>query len=138
MTTIVEKKRDLDVIFGFLVIVIGLAAVRGAEKALVAAAVMGALAIALLVAWFLMRRRTGRLTITSDEIAYGRFDRPPAQRILRAQTSQLRFRQGHIGLRPSGWFLEPASEAIGPGILMLGFDMSEVQRACVEHGWSFA
>jgi HAMP domain-containing protein len=138
VTTIVEKKRDLDVLFGFLVIVIGLAAVRGAEKAPIAAAVMGAFAVALLVAWILMRQRTGRLTITGDEIAYGRVDRPPAQRILRAEASLLRFRQGRIGLRPTGWFLEPADRSSGPGILMLGFDMSEVQRACIEHGWSFA
>ena len=138
MTTIVERKRDLDVIFGFLVIVLGFAAVRGAEKAPIAAAVMGTVAVALLVAWILMRRQPpGRLTITGDEIAYGRVDRPPMQRILRVEANRLRFRQGHIGIRPSGWFLMPADEPSTPRILMLGFDMSEVQRACLEHGWSF-
>jgi hypothetical protein len=49
-------------------------------------------------------------------------------------TGRLYFRMGY---RRSGWVLLRADAPDQPGISMIGFDMREVERACVSHGWTF-
>jgi hypothetical protein len=136
VTTIPEKKGATGFIFGFLAVVFGLAAVRGAQGApiLAAAAAIGAVAlVAYLVTWY--RRPAPMLSISPDEIWYGRLDQP-GQRIERdtSGSARLEFREG---FRHSGWFLGLAGDPETPGILMTGFDMQQVAAACRAQGWTF-
>ena len=134
MTTIPEKKRPFDILAGFLIIVLGLAAARGAQNAPIPAAVMAILALGILVVWLNWRRKPAAvLVISPDKIVYGRLDQP-GLRITRDGSGRLRLRQPY---HRRGWYLMPADAPDRPGILMIGFDLSEVRRACVAHGWTF-
>jgi hypothetical protein len=96
---------------------------------------MVVLAVVVLAFWVTWRRkRVPRLAISEDEIVYGRTDQP-GMRITRNVTGRLLFR---MGLKRSGWCLMLADEPNTQAISMIGFDMDEVRRACIEHGWSFA
>ena len=134
MTTIVEKKGQLGVVLGFLIVVFGLAAWRGAEGApiIAAAAGIGAVGLAIWLVYY-YRKPAAMLTITQEEIWYGRLDQP-GMRIERDESGRLRFREG---FKKSGWFLSLADHPDRPGLLMTGFDMKQVAEACVAHGWSF-
>ncbi len=113
----------------------GLAAVRGAENAPVLAGVVAIAALGILVGWLSWRRKPApRLAITPAEIVYGRLE--PGMRIRReaSPSGRLHFRMGFQG---SGWVLLLVDAPDQPGISKLGFDMREVERACVAHGWSF-
>jgi hypothetical protein len=136
VTTIPEKKRPFDIIAGFLIIMLGLAALRGAQGAPVLAAVMAILALGILVVWLNWRRKPAAvLRISPHEIVYGRLDQP-GLRITRGGSARLRMRHSY---RRRRWYpyLMPADAPDRPGILMMGFDVSEVRRACVAHGWTF-
>ena len=134
MTTIAENKGQVDVIAGFLVIVLGFAAWRGSQGAPVVAAILAVIAIVILVVWLNWRRKpTPMLAISPEEIVYGRLDQP-GMRIHRDASGRLIFRRG---FRNSGWFLSLADSPDQPGLSMIGFDMGEVSRACVTHGWTF-
>ena len=134
MTTIPEKKRPFDIIAGFLIIMLGLAAFRGWQGAPVVAALMAIVALGILVVWLTWRRKPAAvLVISPPGIVYGRLDQP-GLRITRDGSGRLRLRQSHHG---RGWYLMPADAPDRPGILMMGFDLSEVRRACVAHGWTF-
>jgi hypothetical protein len=134
VTTIPEKKRPFDIIAGFLIIMLGLAAFRGAQSAPVPAALMAILALGILVVWLNWRRKPAAvLVISTHEIVYGQLDQP-GLRITRDGSGRLRFRQSH---RSRSWYLMPADAPDRPGIFMIGFDLSEVRRACVAHGWTF-
>ncbi len=134
MTTIVEKRREIDAVAWFLVLVLGFAAWRGAEGAPVIAAIMAFLAAGTLVAWLAWRRKpASMLTISPDEIFFGRLDQTGVL-IVRDATGRLRI---HEGVPGSGWFLELADTPDQPGISMIGFDLREVERACLGHGWTF-
>jgi hypothetical protein len=134
VTTIPEKKRPFDIIAGFLIIMLGLAAFRGAQGAPVPAALMAILALGILVVWLNWRRKPATvLRISPHEIVYGRLDQP-GLRITRDDSGRLRF---HRTYHRRHWYLMPADAPDRPGIWMIGFDMSEVRRACVAHGWTF-
>jgi hypothetical protein len=134
MTTIPEKKGEVDVIAGFLVIALGFAAWRGAEGAPIVAGVLAIVAVGILVAWLNWRRKPApMLAVSPEEIFYGRLDQP-GMRINRDASGRLLFRRG---FRNSGWFLLLANAPDQAGISMIGFDMAEVARACVAHGWTF-
>ena len=134
MTTIPEKKGEIDVIAAFLVIVLGFAAWRGSTGAPVVAAILGILALVILVVWLNWRRKPpAMLAISPEEIFFGRLDQP-GTRIQRDASGRLLLRRG---FRESGWFLMLADAPDQPGISMIGFDMAEVSRACVAHGWTF-
>ena len=134
MTTIPEKRREIDLIAGFLVVVLGLAAFRGASGAPALAALAAIGAVGVLVAWVRWRRKPRPfLAISPHEIFYGRLDQPGTV-IARGSSGRLAFRKG---FRSSGWFLLPADEPDGPGISMIGFDVREVEAACVASGWRF-
>lgn len=65
MTTIAENKSEVGVIFGFVVVVLGLAALRGAEGAPLLAGAMGIAAVGILLGllnWW--RKPTPRLAIS--------------------------------------------------------------------------
>jgi hypothetical protein len=135
VTTIVEKKSEFGFIFGFLAVVLGFAAWRGLENATVVAGLLGLGAIgcaAILVYWY--RKPAPILTITPDEIWYGRLDQE-GMRIERNETGRLLFKQG---FDRSGWFLLLADEPEKPGLLMTGFNMPEVAAAVTAHGWTFS
>ena len=113
---------------------LGLAAFRGARDAPVLAALMAILALGILVVWLNWRRKPAAvLVISPDKIVYGRLDQP-GLRITRDGSGRLRLRQPY---HRRGWYLMPADAPDRPGILMIGFDLSEVRRACVAHGWTF-
>jgi hypothetical protein len=134
VTTIPEKKGEVDVIAGFLVIALGFAAWRGGEGAPIVAGILAIIAIGILVAWLNWRRKpTPMLAISPEEIFYGRLDQP-GMRINRDASGRLAFRRG---FRNSGLFLLLADAPDQPGISMIGFDATEVARACVAHGWTF-
>ncbi len=133
MTKIVEKRRDVDVIAGFLGVVFALAAFRGATGAPILSAAFAIGALVTLIAWVSWRRKPALfLSISPEEIVYGRIDWRGTG-IPRTASGRLRFQQG---FRDSGWFLVLADEPDAPGISMIGFDMDEVARACVQHGWT--
>jgi hypothetical protein len=135
MTTIAEKRGETDLIAGFLVVVFGLAAFRGAENAPILAGVAVLLAVVVLVFWVTYRRKpVPRLAISEREIVYGRTDQP-GMRITRNESGRLLFR---MGFKRSGWFLVLVDAPSPQAISMIGFDMNEVRRACIEHGWTFA
>jgi hypothetical protein len=143
VTTIPEKKRPFDILAGFLIIMLGVAAFRaaqgpqGGQGAPVVAAVIGILALGILVVWLDWRRKPAAvLAISPEEIFFGRLDQP-GLRIARDASGRLRFHQGFINRRMSGWYLKLADAPDQPGILMTGFDMPEVKRACVAQGWTF-
>ena len=98
--------------------------------AAMAAGAVGCLAV--LVWWY--RNPAPILTISPEEIWYGRIDQPGTQ-IERSESGRLAFQEG---FRKSGWFLALADDPEAPGILMTGFDMQEVAAACTTHGWTFA
>ena len=122
----------MNVIAGFLAVVFAAAAVRGAASAPALAAGMGVLFVATVIGWILWRRSPLRaLTITPEEITYGRPDRV-AERIPRT-SAPLRFRRSAV--RQTGWWLSGEN---GPGaVSMIGFDLDTVRSACVQHGWEF-
>lgn len=135
MTTIAEKKSAVDTIALFLVIVLGFAAWRGSTGAPIVAAILAVITAVILVVWLNWRRKPpAMLAISPEEIFFGRLDQP-GTRIPRDASGRLAFRRGYRG---SGWFLRLADTPDQPGISMIGFDMNEVARACVAHGWSFA
>ena len=136
MTTIAEKKGQVGFLFGFMAAVLGFAAWRGLTgTGGVVAILLGIGAVAFLVAlivWYL--RPTPFLSISPEEIWYGRLDQP-GTKIERDQSGRLRFKEG---FQSSGWFLELADHPDRPGLLMTGFDMKQVAAACISHGWTFA
>jgi hypothetical protein len=134
VTTISEKKSAVTGIAGFLVVILGFAAFRGAERAPLVAGILAALALGILVVWLSWWRKPApMLAISPEEIFYGRLDQPGI-RIVRDGNGRLRFRRG---FKNSGWRLVLADAPDQPGISMLGFDLGEVERACVVHGWTF-
>jgi hypothetical protein len=81
VTTIVEKKGEFGFIFGFLAAVLGFAAWRGLAGAPVLAAVLGVAAagcLGVLIWWY--RNPAPILTISPEEIWYGRIDQLAAGR----------------------------------------------------------
>jgi hypothetical protein len=134
MAVLVERRRDSDVIAWFLVTACGVAAWRGASEAPVPATLMGALAVVACGGWIRSRCRPPRqLTITADEITWGRPDRVLA-RIPRTA--------GPLDLRRSrvvqcGWWLSPSPGSGASGISMLGFDLDQVRQTCRDRGWEF-
>jgi hypothetical protein len=135
MTTIAEKKRAAGFIFGFMAIVLGFAAWRGAEKATIVAALMAIGAIVCVAALvYVYVKPTPVMTVSPDEIWYGQPNQPGV-RIERGATGRLTFVEG---FKDSGWFLGLADEPDKPALSMIGFDMAEVRAACIAHGWEFA
>jgi hypothetical protein len=55
LTTITENKSEFGVVFGFIVVVLGLAAIRGAEGAPILAGAMGIAAVGILLGLFDLR-----------------------------------------------------------------------------------
>ena len=134
MTTISQKKSDITGIAGFLVLAFGFAAFRGAERAPVVAGILAILALGILVAWLTWWRKPAAvLAISPEEISYGRLDQP-GLRIARDASGRLHFRRG---FKNSGWFLVLADTPDQPVISMIGFNLPEVERACLAQGWTF-
>ncbi|HET9522320.1 MAG TPA: hypothetical protein VFO73_14825 [Candidatus Limnocylindrales bacterium] len=134
MTTITEKKSQTDVIAVFLIVVFGLAAWRGAERAPIMAGLAAVAAVGVLAIWLYWRRKPAAiLAISPDEIFFGRLDQTGVH-IRRGASGRLRFRQG---FKQSGWFLMRADEPEEPAIAMIGFDLREVEATCIKHGWTF-
>ena len=135
MTTIPEKKSEFGFIFGFVIVVLVLVAVR-AEDAPILSAALVIVAVGILLAllnWW--RKPAPSLRISPDEIVYGRLDQP-GMRIRRdaSPSGRLQFR---MGFKRSGWVLVLVDAHEPQSLSMMGFDMNEVGRACVEHGWTF-
>jgi hypothetical protein len=135
MMTIPEKKSEFGFIFGFVIVVLVLVAIRAKDAPILSAAlVIAAVAILLaLLNWW--RKPASSLRISTDEIVYGRLDQP-GMRIRRegSPTGRLQFR---MGFKRSGWFLVLVDAPTPQSLAMTGFDMNEVARACVQHGWTF-
>jgi hypothetical protein len=134
VTTIPEKKREFVFIFGFMAAIAGLVAWRAVDAPIITG-ISAAIAVGLvaMIAWW-YRKPTPFLSISPDEIWYGRLG-DPGMSIERDATGRLQFREG---FQESGWFLFLADDPEQTGILMTGFDMEQVAAACVAHGWSFA
>ena len=135
MTTIPEKKSEFGFIFGFAIVVMVLVAIRAKDAPILSAAlIIAAVAILLgLISWW--RKPAPSLRISPDEIVYGRLDQP-GMRIRRdaSPTGRLQFR---MGFKRSGWVLTLVDATEPQSLSMMGFDMNEVARACLEHGWTF-
>ena len=132
-TRIEERRRDLNVILGFLAVVFLIAGVRGASGAPALAVVMGVLFVATAAFWMHWRRSpASAITITADEITFGRPEKV-VTRIPRS-AAPLRFRRN--AYRQTGWWLATSQEGAG-AISMIGFDPGSVRDACLQHGWDF-
>jgi hypothetical protein len=135
MTTIPEKKSEFGFIFGFVIVVLVLVAIRAKDAPILSAAlIIAAVAILLgLISWW--RKPAPSLRISPDEIVYGRLDQR-GMRIRRdaSPTGRLQFR---MGFKRSGWVLVLVDAHEPQSLSMMGFDMNEVAHACVEHGWTF-
>src|SRR3954451_20233906 len=127
MIVIEERRRDGDAVGCFLGVAFGVAAWRGASGAPVLASLMGALSLVALGGWIRWRcRPPGQLTITADEITWGR---PGDVRVRIPRTAApLDFRRGQVVHFQSTWRLSPSPGSGVPGISMLGFDLDQVRR----------
>jgi hypothetical protein len=135
MTTIAEKKSEFGFIFGFVIVVLVLVAIRAEDAPFLSGALV-IIAVGTLLAlinWW--RKPAPSLRISPDEIVYGRLEQP-GMRIRRdaSPSGRLQFR---MGFKRSGWFLVLVDATTPQSLSMLGFDMNEVGRACVAHGWTF-
>jgi hypothetical protein len=133
MTVLVERRRDGDVIAWLLILTCGFAAWRGAAASPVLAAGAAGLAALALAAWLRWRSLAPReLTVTRDEITFGR---PGAVEVrIPRQAGALEFRTSTAPRGASLW-LGPPRDSGFPGIAMLGFKVPEVRRACADMGW---
>lgn len=135
VTLIQERRRDGDVIAGFLVVVFAAAAVSGASRAPVVAVVMALLALGTAAGWWMWRRAPlTELTITPDAVTFGRPGRVVST--IPRSAAPLRFRRNAI--RQTGWWLVSRDSEAAPGISLIGFDPGAVRQACEQHGWEFA
>jgi hypothetical protein len=135
MTTITEKRREIDAIALFLVIAFALAAWRGSQGAPIIAGAFALGAVGILIAWLYWRRKPASIiAVSPEEIFFGRLDQSGTV-IERTEGGRLQFREG---LQGSGWFLMLVDEPDKPGISMIGFDVGEVRAVCDSHGWVFA
>jgi hypothetical protein len=128
VTVIEERRRDVNLIAGLLIVAFAFAAVRGASQAPILAGVMGVLAVVSLGIWLRWRLSAPRrLTISEKEITFGR----PGRVTIRVPRTD-----GPLVLRSTRSSRWLASSG-GPGIPMLGYDLDDVRRACVSHAWEF-
>ena len=133
MTELVQRKGEMSVVMGFLVVVFALAAWRGMDKAPVIAIICGVLAAGTAVLGVLLARGEPTvMRITPFEITWGTKDAVKTQ-IVRDPASRLRFRRNaRIG---SPWVLIAVN---GAGLVQLqGFHPQAVGKACTDHGWEF-
>jgi hypothetical protein len=135
MKIVKERRKDGDIIAGFVVVALAVAAWRGASGSPALAVVMGLLAVGTIAGWAYWRRRPpSELTIGADAITWG----SPVKVVTRIDHTAgdtLEFRQN--AAQQTGWFLRHADAPEAGGISMIGFDMDEVGRACAEQGWRF-
>lgn len=137
MTTLVEKKRDRDVVFGFLTVMFALVSLRAwSQKGpiLLLFVVLTGLNVA---AWVWIRRQPlSEIVVSPAEITItnrGAVER----RIVRTPDTVLTFRStGNYKHRT--WQLSVTGDPEEAGIAMVGFRPPQVAAACREHGWVFA
>jgi hypothetical protein len=131
VTVIVEGRRDRTVVAWVVIAFCALGGWRGMAQSPVVAGIFVVLAVAAVVGWITwFLRKPRQLTISSDEITYGRPDHVD-QRIPRSA--------GPLALRRSRYALSlaPWDDPQLAGITLLGFDVPEVAAACTSHGWEF-
>ena len=93
----------------------------------------GTAAAVILVVWANDRRKPARLlTISADEIVFGRLEEPGTA-ITREHGSRLEMRYVY----KAGTFLAPVGQP-KPAIPMTGFKQPEVRAACEQYGWTIA
>jgi hypothetical protein len=118
------------------VVAFGVVAWRGLVQEPVLAACFGVFTLGALGAWLRWRlRATRQLTITRTEITYGR----PGHIIdsISRSVGPLEFRRILVMQSGWSWWLGPPRQTGVSSIPMLGFDLREVQEACVSRGWDF-
>jgi hypothetical protein len=137
VTTIVERRSDTHVVFGFLAVVFALVVWRAWARAPGWSIAFAVLTVLTLLAWvWLSRKPLTEITVTADEIVCGPAG-APGTRIAREEATVLVFRQ-HGSYKHRTWWLERAGDPAGNGISMSGFRPQEVGPACRQHGWVFA
>jgi hypothetical protein len=130
MTVLVPRRTDTHVLFWFLIGVCALVAVRGWERERGIAIAVAAVAIVLLAAWLRWRRKPQPfLSISPEEIVFGRLEEPGTVITRAAGALQIRIDRRY------GTFLFAPNEQ-GPSIVLTGFDIHQVRRACEAHGWT--
>jgi hypothetical protein len=135
-----QDTRTVDLVWGFLVVVSGLALFRGASGAtgtgrLVSLVVFGGLAGISVAAWVWSRRRPSTLTISPDAISFSH--RRESEGIVLPRTGDLyvTWPLGPGGDHRQRYLRVEGSDAAIP---MLTFDWRAVERACLARGWRFA
>lgn len=136
-----QDRRTVDALWGFLVIVFGIALWRGRAGAdtdagrLVSDVVFGGLMVISVAAWVWFRRRPSRLTISRDAISFSH--RSGIEGIVLRRTGDLYVA---TPLGPGAAHRERYLRAEGSDemIPLLLFDSKTVRRACLAMGWRFS
>jgi hypothetical protein len=104
-----------------------------------------ALALDVLLAWYLVRNSGSTLVITADDITFTRHQgrtRPANQLVIsRTPESRLSFRAtptGMVGSQYTGYALKLRDDATGEAVYAGAFGRRQVQQACESQGWSFS
>ena len=132
-TIIAERRRDGDVLAGFLVVVLAFAAYRGWSGAPIVAGLCAVAAVGVALAWAWWRRNPAwYLSISADEIAFRRVGKEGVT-IRRVDAARIAVRRES---NERGWFVTAVDAPHVPEISLIGFKPDEGRRACLEHGWS--
>ena len=137
MTKLVEKKRDRDIVFGFLTAMFVLAALRawsGRGPILVLFLVLIGVTV---LAWVWIRRQPlseivvspAEITVANRGTVERRIAREPDAVLTFRSTGSYKHRTWHLGM---------AHDPEETTISMEGFRPPEVAAACRRHGWAFA
>ncbi|HEX2294084.1 MAG TPA: hypothetical protein VHN37_02115 [Actinomycetota bacterium] len=135
-----QHTRTVDFVWGFLVVVFGVALFRGSGAEtdagrLVGIVVFGGLIAVSVAAWVWFRRRPSILTISHDAISFSH--RSGSEGVVLRRTGDLYVATplGPGGEHRQRYLKVEGSDAAIP---LLVFDWKTVQGACLEKGWRFA
>jgi len=130
VTLVPERSRRVDVLWGFLTLVLAVALVRGAGSIAVVG-VFGVLLAVTLAGWVWFRRHPARLEITPEAIVF----RHRGQAGLTLTPGTLAVRQTLLGGSDRLLFLTTSGSKEAIPLQM--FDLEQVRTACRGAGWRF-
>jgi hypothetical protein len=136
-----QKARYVNVIWGFLTLVFGLALVRGhfgaatSSGRIVVDVIFGALVAGSIGAWLWFRRHPARLEVSPEVITFSHRGQPNSVRLVRASGDLYVYTTTSAGGKGRLRYLKvPGSDE---GVPLQLFDWGEVQGACIARGWRF-
>jgi hypothetical protein len=137
-TVVLQKKSEVNTVFGFLTVVLGLAFVRlitgdmPDPGRLIIAAVLAVFLIGCAAAWILVARRRAQFEIADDSITLSYRGGARSERLPRL-SGELAVIET-VGRYRGHYLVTPGSNDRLP---LWGFDVDEVLAACRSRGWRF-